>query len=260
MDYTLIKGLLKAVLLPPVGLVVLALVGLVIARRRTFGSVLAAFSLLSLLAMSLPIVAHPLTAMLGAPEVLAPGRAAQAQAIVIPAGGLRENAPEYGGVTLSALTAERVRYGAWLAKRTALPLMVTGGGEVQGKTEAELMRIALLEEYGVAVRWVEARAQNTQQNAAFAAQMLLPQGITRIVLVGHIFDTRRFALEFQRAGFSVIAAPTGPRTANDASWRDWVPSIRSLEASHFACYELVANALIELRGVLAFLLPARLMP
>lgn len=259
MDVTLVKGLLKAVLLPPVGLVVLALAGLAIARRRKFGNVLAAGSLLTLLAMSLPIVAHFLTAMLAAPAVLAPSRAAQAQAIVIPAGGLRENTPEYGGVTLSTLTAERVRYGAWLAKRTAMPVMVTGGGEVQGKIEAELMRVALVEEYSVAVRWVESRAQNTQQNAAFVAQMLLPQAITKIVLVGHVFDIRRFKLEFEREGFEVFAAPTGPRGANEVSWRDWVPSMRSLEASHFACYELAANALIELRAVLALLLPGRLM-
>ena len=42
-------------------------------------------------------------------------------------GGLRRSAPEYGGDTLGRLTLERLRYGAMLAKRTGLPVMVSGG-------------------------------------------------------------------------------------------------------------------------------------
>ena len=53
--------------------------------------------------------------------------AADAEAIVILGGGTRRNAPEYGGDTLGRLTLERVRYGAQVAKLTALPVLVTGG-------------------------------------------------------------------------------------------------------------------------------------
>lgn len=260
MDPTLIKGLLKAVLLPPVGFIVLALVGVVIARRRVVGTVLTVSSLLLLLAMSLPIVAHALTGILDAPPAIDPTQPLQAKAIIVPAGGLRENVPEYGGITLSALSLERVRYGALLAKRSGLPVLVTGGGEVQGTTEAEVIRAVLRDEFGVDARWMEVNSQNTSENATFAAQILLPLGITRIVLVGHVFDIRRFSAEFRRAGFEVIAAPTGPRATNDPSWRDWVPSMRAIEVSHFACYELAAGAVDAIRGALAVVLPSRLAP
>lgn len=260
MDYALIKSLLKAVLLPPVGLVVLALAGMLLARRRSIGTVLTAASLLLLLAISLPIVAYALNGILDAPVAFDSSRPTQAMAIVIPAGGLREHAPEYGGVTLSALTLERVRYGAMLAKRSGLPVLLTGGTAVQGTTEAEVMRTALAEEFGVSARWVESRSRNTRENATNTARMLLPSGIKRIVLVGHVFDIRRFTVEFERAGFEVVPASTGPRAGHEYSWRDWVPSMRAIEASHFACYEIAARTVDAIRDALTVVLPSRLAP
>jgi len=47
------------------------------------------------------------------PVTLAQARSAQA--IVILGGGVRRNAPEYGGDTLGRLTLDRVRYGAMVA-------------------------------------------------------------------------------------------------------------------------------------------------
>ncbi|MBK7593641.1 MAG: YdcF family protein, partial [Betaproteobacteria bacterium] len=95
------------------------------------------------LALSTPIVSGA-----GSPSrrfpAAGPDQGESAQAIVIPGGGVRRNAPEYGGDTLGRLTLERVRYGARLAKQTGLPLLVTGGS-VTGNTvpEAVLMKEAL---------------------------------------------------------------------------------------------------------------------
>jgi uncharacterized SAM-binding protein YcdF (DUF218 family) len=78
-----------------------------------------------------------------------------AQAIVILGGGVRHEALEYGGHTLGRLTLERTRYGARVAKQTGLPVLVSGGAPSGGIAEAEVMRAALAEEFGVPVRWVE---------------------------------------------------------------------------------------------------------
>ena len=59
------------------------------------------------------------------PVTLAQARSAQA--IVILGGGVRRNAPEYGGDTVGRLTLDRVRYGAFVARATGLPVLVTGG-------------------------------------------------------------------------------------------------------------------------------------
>jgi hypothetical protein len=41
---------------------------------------------------------------------------------------------EYGGDTLGRLTLERVRYGARVAKKTGLPVLVAGGSVLVGET------------------------------------------------------------------------------------------------------------------------------
>ena len=46
--------------------------------------------------------------------------------MVLGAGGQRLIAPEYGGPAAEPLLLERVSYGAYIANRTGLPLLVTG--------------------------------------------------------------------------------------------------------------------------------------
>ena len=53
--------------------------------------------------------------------VVDPVRLADAGAIVILSGGLRDYAPEYGGPTVNRVTLERVRYGARLARQSGEP-------------------------------------------------------------------------------------------------------------------------------------------
>ncbi|MCU0694501.1 MAG: YdcF family protein, partial [Polyangiaceae bacterium] len=122
-------------------------------RHPRSGRLLATASVLTLLALSTPIVAGALVRLLDDSPPIDLAVARTAQAIVIPGGGVRRNALEYGGDTLGRLTLERVRYGARLAKQTGLPVLVTGGS-VLGNTvpEAVLMKEALENEYGASVR------------------------------------------------------------------------------------------------------------
>ena len=155
-----VKAVLKAVILPPTGLLLLAVLGLALRRRKPrLGAGLAWTGVLSLLALSVPVVAALLMRALDLPGPFEPDRAAGAQAIVILGGGTRRDAPEYGGDTLATLTLERVRYGARLAREIGLPVLVSGGSTYGGKPEAELMLDALLREFGVPVRWAEDRSR-----------------------------------------------------------------------------------------------------
>jgi uncharacterized SAM-binding protein YcdF (DUF218 family) len=61
----------------------------------------------------------------------------------------------------------------------------------------------------VPVRWVEPMSRTTHENAVRTAAMLKREGIDRIVLVTHVFDTRRAIAEFEAQGLSVVAAATG---------------------------------------------------
>jgi uncharacterized SAM-binding protein YcdF (DUF218 family) len=238
-----LRVIAKALVLPPTGPIVVALAGLALLRAapRT-GRVLAWSGVLALYLLSLPIVASWLARPYDAPP-LDLRAASQAQAIVILGGGLRRAAPEYGGDTLARLTAERVRYGARVAKQTALPVLVTGGVPWGARaSEAQVMRDALEREYGVPVQWVEGRSRNTRENARHSATLLKGAGVTTVVLVAHAFDMPRARGEFADQGVATIPAPTGLLPPLRPVASDFLPSVPALQLSHDALYEALANA------------------
>lgn len=242
-DWITLKGIAKALVLPPTGLLLLAAFGLLLWKRapRT-GRVLALFGITSLLLLSMPVVAGLLLRALDSSPPLDVERARDAQAIVILGGGTRRNALEYGGDTLGRLTLERVRYGARVARLTGLPVLVTGGSASGGEPEAILMQDSLKHEFGVDVRWIEAASRNTHENAVFSARILRAAGIHRVVMVAHSFDMPRATAEFAAEGIDCIVAPTGIPSRGPSVLVDYVPSIGGLQSSYFALYEILANA------------------
>jgi uncharacterized SAM-binding protein YcdF (DUF218 family) len=249
-DFHVVKKVLAALVLPPAGPLLVALIGLVLLRRRpAWGRTLAWLGVLSLLALSLPIVSHALVRFVDRGVALDLARAGESQAIVILGGGIRRAAPEYGGDTLGRLTLERVRYGAWLARKTKLPVLVTGGTVYGGAAEAVLMKEALETEFGVPVAWTEALSRNTEGNARNSAAVLLPAGIRRVLLVGHGFDMRRAVAEFASAGLHATAAPTVIAAESPGLEHpvEWLPNMSALHTSYYALYELLADAVRRVR-------------
>lgn len=249
MDWVVLRKILAGFVLPPTGPLLLVVGGLVLMRwRRRAGNMLAWFGALSLLAFSLPVVSGWLVDAAGGGKPLDLAQPVSAQAIVVLGGGVRVNAADYGGDTLGLLSLERTRYGAFLAKRTGLPLLVTGGVVSEGKPEAELMRNALLHEYSVTPRWVETQSRNTRENARYSAAKLKADGIAHVLLVTHAFDVRRARIEFEVAGLQVTPAPTGAGELIPQPMEvgDFFPSARALHLSYYACYELVALAVRRL--------------
>jgi uncharacterized SAM-binding protein YcdF (DUF218 family) len=241
-DASWLKALLKALVLPPTGPLLLAAAGLwMIGRIPRAGKILAWMGILLLLALSTPPVAFLLLTLVDTSPPLDVQRARSAQAIVVLGGGVRRHAAEYGGDTLGHLTLERVRYGAWVARATGLPVLVTGGSVFGGDPEAKLMRAALEQEFRVPVRWAETRSRNTHENAVRSAEILRAEHISRIVLVAHGFDMPRAKAEFAAQGIEAIAAPTGiPSGAIDTPL-DVLPNLAALQGSYFALYEIFAN-------------------
>ena len=244
LDALFSKSVAKALVLPPTGPLLLALVGLAIGRRwPRIGSSLALSAIATLLALSTPRVAWELHRMLDATPPLDMTLAKDAKAIIILGGGVRRGALEYGGDTLGRLTLERTRYGAHLARQLHLPILVSGGSADEDTlTEASLMRAVLENEYGIAVRWVDDGSHNTRENATLSAGLLAKAGVDRAVLVVHSFDVPRAMSEFARAGISVIPAPTGVR-GGEFDWPgDYLPGIAGLTLSYYVCYEFAALA------------------
>src|SRR5690606_10164103 len=123
------KSILSTLVLPPAGPLLLALLGLLLMLRwRRTGRALAFAGVFAGLALGAKAVALPLTqALLPLPEPLREDHLKGVQAIVVLGSGVLERAPEYGEAQPSTGTLTRLRYGAWLARRTGLPLAFAGG-------------------------------------------------------------------------------------------------------------------------------------
>jgi uncharacterized SAM-binding protein YcdF (DUF218 family) len=237
------KKLAALIILPPTGPLLVALAGLLLMKRRPrLGKGLAWLGVLALFLLSLPVVEGGLSWLLYRDGPLDPSRAKDAQAIVILGGGLRREAPEYGGDTLGRLTLDRVRYGAHVARETGLPVLVTGGSIGDSDAEADVMARALADEFGIPVRWRERQSLNTHENAVRSAAILKSAGVERVLLVSHGFDVPRATQEFVAAGIQAIPAPTHVSDFSIERPRDLFPNMASLHGSYYACYELLASA------------------
>jgi len=240
--YDAFKLLFTSLVLPPGGPLVLVVLGFVARRRHSWpGTLLCGSGAVFLWLASTPIVAAALVTMLGGTRPLNMTDAGMADAVVILGGGVRHQALEYGGDTLGRLTLERTRYGAYLARRTGLPVAVSGGApDADTRPEGELMREALDREFGVTVRWVDNQARNTRENAANIAKLLRAEGKRRVVLVMHGFDVRRARRAFEEAGLQVAAAPTQLASWDEFSLSDFLPNVIALQTSHYSLYECAA--------------------
>jgi uncharacterized SAM-binding protein YcdF (DUF218 family) len=247
MDFLLWRKVLAGLVLPPIGPLALAILGAaLLGRRPRLGRALLWSGLGLLVALSTWAVANGLLRVVNDSPPVTLAQARSADAIVILGGGVRRNAPEYGGSTVGGLTLDRVRYGALVARATGLPVLVTGGAPPDSRAEADVMRETLEREFGVPVRWTEDRSRNTRENAQFTAARLEQEGVKRVVLVAHGFDMRRARAEFTAAGLEVVPAPTFVPSKWPFQLTDLIPSVGALQASYYALYELLANLVLRL--------------
>ena len=169
---------------PPPNLVLIALAGLVLMRLRWYrraGTIIVAVSLVLLLVLSLPITGQSLLVSLEQNLPLTPLADASPQAIVILSAEVEHTIGPGPDVQVGPLTLQRLRAGAALYRRTHLPIMVSGGTLQEDEPPiAGLMADSLKNDFGVPVRWVEARSRTTWENASNSAAILEPQGIRSV--------------------------------------------------------------------------------
>jgi uncharacterized SAM-binding protein YcdF (DUF218 family) len=235
-----LSTLATILLVPPVNLAVLALAGVLLARRRPrAGLWLAGAALVALLLLAVPVVAGSLLASL---ERLPPPPSGVTPGAIIVLGGDVDEIEGPARVAIGTLTLERLRAGAALARATHLPLLASGGiVDPDGPPVATLMAASLAEDFGVRPRWVEARSRDTWENARNAAAILRAQGIGAAFVVTHAWHMRRALIAF--AATDLIAVPA-PLPATRVEWRpgSFIPRARAWRVSYFALHEWIGCA------------------
>lgn len=238
MDFWLTK-LTATLALPPLSLYLLAILGLLLARRwQRTGWATTATALVALWVFSTPLVSGSLIRWIEPERPADLSAVRRAGAIVVLGSGTYHAAPEYGGDTTGTVTLERLRWAARLHRETGLPLLVSGGSPLGGATtEAAQMQEALTRDFGAVVRWVEDRADNTRQSADLARAILAREGIQRVALVTHASHMRRARREFLRAGFDVVDAPTGFSTRGPLNAMSFLPNATAMAQTRTFCHE-----------------------
>ncbi len=233
-----LKALLRHLFLPPAGPLLLALLGLLLLKvRPTLARICLGAGLASLWLLSTPIVSDALSGLAELYPPLDFRQAATARAIVILGGGGERNiAPEYGGPAAEPLSLERLSYGAYIAKKTGLPILITGNS-----SEARAMHASLQRNFGVETRWIDDQAYDTFDNARNSARILNAENVHRIVLVTRATHMRRSMQEFIAAGFDAVPAPVGIVASRDFGVFEYLPNPEALLRSNAAIYELIGE-------------------
>ncbi len=226
-------------LLPPMGLLLCAVLGAILRRRA-----LLAIGLAGLLLLGLPIVSTTLLALLERGLDTRVDPATPPQAIVILSGDqqriITADGPKWH---VGMLTLQREAAGAALARRTHLPVLVSGGVIRPGAPSLAAMMTASMDaDFGVAVRWDEDGSGDTWENAQRSAALLRGAGISRVYLVTHAWHMRRALLAFRRAGLAAVAAPVQIDAGPEWSAGSFTPNARAWQESFWATHELVGWA------------------
>lgn len=238
-------------LLPPLSCFLLAGVGGLLWRRRPkTARVFVGGGAALLFLLSLPLSAGLLLAALQPPAALTrESFDPRCGAIVVLAGDASLFAPEYGSETCGPMTLERLRFAAYLARETSLPILVSGGPPKRGATaHAAMMQTALERDFRLPVRWVEPWSGNTRDNVRLSIPMLRKDGIERAYVVTHAWHMPRALAEFERLGFEAVAAPTGFRASPTLEWSTFTPSAKALRESSWALHEWFGRAWYWISG------------
>lgn len=245
------KPILTALAMPPAGLLLVIALGLALAvgKRWRLGVGVAAAGAAGLWILSCHGFAMLLAgSLLPSVRPATPERLRDVQAIVVLGGGVVHDAPEYGLPQPNGYLLARLRYGARLARGTGKPLAFSGGvgwAAVDGDLapEGDVARRVLSEDFGIEPRWVDASSRDTHENALRTHDLLAPRGIRRIALVTHAWHMPRAIREFERAGFTVVPAPTGFAARESRPLLEWLPSADGLSLSRLVLREAAGRAI-----------------
>lgn len=243
------KAVLLTLVMPPTGLVLLIIIGLLMfgAWRRT-GQRLVWASLIALLILGTPAFSTSLLLGLETGLPTTPPADHPPQAIIILGGDVIRAHDDPLGIRPGLLTLDRLRTGAELHRRTGLPILVTGG-TTQRRTApvAEVMAQSLKDDFQAPAKWIEPKSADTWENARFSADIVRAAGISSVYVVTQSWHMRRAILAFKGTGLTVTASPTSPDDPIGPDIDDFIPRASGWQTGYFALHEWIGYAWYAIR-------------
>ena len=242
---------LEFMFLPPGFILILLLAGLITSLQyRKVGFCIGLSSFILLWVLSLPIVARNLLSSLQEFPALIPSEIEIKESdsiIVILGAGRYSKAPEYGlRDEISPITLERLRYGAYLADKLTLPILLSGGRRDSNATsEAVMMNQVMVNVFNMNPQYLEINGANTHQQAVQVKKMLTDKSLNKIYLVTNAWHMKRANAEFSALGLHVIPASMGYAATSKAKY-DYLPSASALSSTSRALHEYYALLYLDL--------------
>jgi uncharacterized SAM-binding protein YcdF (DUF218 family) len=233
-------------LIPPNLFVLLAMVGVILAWRwRRTGLVLATAATACLYIAATPLAAFGLIRSAEALAGIIPTLPAPAPpaAIVVLSADFRHSNIAGAKDTVGPVTLERLADAASEARRSGLPILVSGGQVTDADAPlADMMAEALETDFRLSARWREDRSMTTYQNALYSAEMLRRAGIPAALVVTNRWHMARALWSFHAVGYPVVAAPTASGRRLRLGPASFLPQIPALLDSYYALHELIGLA------------------
>ncbi len=247
-----ITAFIKEIVFPPGIIFFIIILGILLlnhspkaARFMLWGGIFCGYIL------STSLVAGCLQRSLEVHPALSPTHIQQynAQAIVILSSERYKDAFEYGGDVVGRNTLNRLRYGAYLHRKTGLPIIVSGGfvHNKEGKSLAQVMADSLFNDFNIDDVILEERSSNTYENAKFSTLILKERDIEPFFLVTSSIHMRRAVNVFELQDIQVIPAPTKLNSADKLQFLDLLPSANALARSRDALHEWLGILWYKLR-------------
>jgi uncharacterized SAM-binding protein YcdF (DUF218 family) len=188
----------------------------------------------------------------------------QADAIVILGGGTEPAISPRQSVEVNA-AGDRVIYGAILARQFPQARVIVSGGDIDfldiaPSTPAQDMA-SLLELMDISQDRIilQENSQNTYEDAQLTCKVISENGFSRVLLVTSAMHMPRSMMMFEKAGCTVIPAPTD-YTITEAAWQHlWHPNIEEFFINLVPAYtnlSTLTKSLKEYFGIVYYTLLA----
>ncbi len=252
-----LRPALKAAILPPGGILLLLLFGLLIGRRM-LGRLLVWMALISLYLLSTSAATHWLAQWLETyPAIDATTlQNQQVQGILVLTAGYVTANPELDDLARpDASSLERLSYAVKLHRETGLPIILSGGKLRAGdEAVAEISARWLHQRTGIEEMSLETRSTTTWENLQYSTPLVHELGLQRIALVTHALHMPRSMLAAQAHGLDPVPAPFGylgakpskPSDYTDASM--WQPNSHNMLRNSRLLHELLGIFWYQLRA------------